>query len=163
MDIYEHVIITGASKGFGRSIAIAFAEQEQMLEKNLQFTLCGRNECGLREVEDVITDRRRALRRKAATASCAGKTKISLVIEDLAGLDNLEQAAAQLFATAEFSVDGVDHIAAVCSRVIFINNAGSLGPLCEVGSPHMTLSELTSAVNLNVTSCVFLTSEFVKR
>lgn len=51
-------------------------------------------------------------------------------------------------------------------RFIFINNAGSLGPLTNIGLPDIdnnSLMQLSQAINLNVTSCFFLTSEIVRK
>jgi short-subunit dehydrogenase len=82
---------------------------------------------------------------------------ISLVTADLSDVSALETAARELFDSHGFLNDeGVEEI-------IFINNAGSLGDLAPIGSDSISISSISEAINLNVTSFSYLTSEFIKR
>ena len=47
------------------------------------------------------------------------------------------------------------------TRSVFVNNAGSLGPLRRVGDLD-SLADIRAAVDLNVTSALFLTSAFTR-
>jgi NAD(P)-dependent dehydrogenase (short-subunit alcohol dehydrogenase family) len=46
---------------------------------------------------------------------------------------------------------------------VFVNNAGSLGPLTAIGTQNDNLSQYTSEFAFNVTSSCYLTSEITRR
>lgn len=140
------VVITGASKGFGRALAKAVAHSS---EPKVHFVLSGRNQNDLRETESEI---RLIRREQELEMSC------DIVVGDSSNLLVLEEIAESLF-----GVDSLYKNASQLGSVTFINNAGSLGSLCSVGSHQYSLAEISGAVNLNVSGCMYLTSEFVRR
>ena len=90
-------------------------------------------------------------------------TTFDLFPTDLGNLTTLKASAERLFALAtKSSVSST----AVYDRAIFINNAGSLGPLQAVGAPvdsSQALMDMTAAYEFNITSCTYLTSELTRR
>jgi hypothetical protein len=48
-------------------------------------------------------------------------------------------------------------------KIVFINNAGSLGPLSFIGSGGDVSAAMVDAYNVNVSACCYLTSEVVRR
>ena len=132
------VIITGASKGFGRAVALAFANSNQPIH----FVLHGRDESDLNATKSLLES--------VNTSS----NKYDLVIGDLADANYLSNAGSHLF-------DRFDNNS--YSEIYFINNAGSLGTLACVGSDVHNLHDFSTAINLNVTASCYLTHEFVKR
>ena len=87
------------------------------------------------------------------------ETIIDLIAVDLSDLSQLT-AAAEAFFGAAISSSPADR---VYSKIIFINNAGTLGPLSFIGAHSDVLPEMNAAFGLNVTSACFLTSELVRR
>ena len=138
------VVVSGASKGFGRALAVAWVRQTRT---PLYVRLVGRDEVGLQETK-------RALEEEAV----GGR---SLVVEtlmlDLGAVGALTNAASALFSLPANSPGAI-------FKVVFYNNAGTLGPLAGVGCySGDTLQELTAAINLNVTSSCFLTADLLQR
>jgi len=139
---WQLVIITGASKGFGRSIS------EQLAQLSLSpthFRLVGRDAEGLKAARDTIA---------------RGRTVETTVIEeievDLSDIANLKGAADRMFAAPQS-----EH---TYFKVCFLNNHGSLGPLAPIGCYEGdTLGEMSLAFNVNVASCCFLTSDLMQR
>ena len=90
-------------------------------------------------------------------------TTFDLFPTDLGNLSTLKASAERLFALATKS--GMTSTA-IYDRVIFINNAGSLGPLQAVGAPvdsAQALLDMTTAYEFNITSCTYLTAELTRR
>ena len=90
-------------------------------------------------------------------------TTFDLFPTDLGNLTTLKTSTERLFALATKS--GISSTA-VYDRVIFINNAGSLGPLQAVGAPvdsSQALLDMTTAYEFNITSCTYLTAELTRR
>ena len=73
--------------------------------------------------------------------------------------DKLKNNCNNIFKSASKSTSNVEY-----ERVIFINNAGSLGPLTYIGTQTTdeNLTNMTSAFNFIITSSCFLSSEVVK-
>ena len=140
------VVITGASKGFGKAIAKAIAGS---LEAQVHFVLSGRNLLELNEVRHEVY---RLRHEHKLAVSC------DIVIGDCSNLLELETIADGLFGAANL----FKHSTSLAS-ITFFNNAGSLGTLCSVGSPHNNVTDISATLNLNVTACMYLTSEFVRR
>jgi sepiapterin reductase len=86
------------------------------------------------------------------------ETTCDLHVADLGNLNDLSEISTLLFSGIK---EGMKF-----NRFIFINNAGSLGQLTNIGHPDIennSLMQLSQAINLNVTSCFFLTSEIVRK
>lgn len=134
-------IITGASRGFGRSLALAAAKAAS---PNSHFVLSGKDEVELGKTADSIRELRGA-----------ESISVNVVIGDLSDVRSLSEIASNLF----------DRIpdADTFSDITFFNNAGSLGPLAPVGTESHVLDSVSVAFNINITAACFLTSEFVKR
>jgi short-subunit dehydrogenase len=144
--MFSTVIITGASKGYGRVIAKTFA---RLTEGNMHFVLSGRNATELSTLKDEI---------QAIRSTSSSRTHCEIVPGDIGNTAELTGLADRLFGSQHF----VQSDAAAWS-ITFVNNAGSLGPIASVGSDAYTSAELASVVNLNITGCIYLTSEFVRR
>lgn len=137
------IIITGASKGFGRAVAIACAKQFQ---SPLYFVLNGRDEGDLLDTKRMIESNRNS----------SALTYSDIVVSDLAQINSLDSVMPQLF---DFSnKEGVEF-----EEVYFFNNAGSLGTLATIGSDAHNILDISTAINLNVTSSCYLTQELMKR
>ena len=139
------VVVSGASKGFGRALALAWVLQTR---SPLHVRLVGRDEVGLQETKRVLEEK-----------AVGGR---SLVVETLM-LDLGEVGALTTVASAMFNLPTSAPEGSIF-KVVFYNNAGTLGPLAGVGcySGDM-LKELTAAINLNVTSSCFLTADLLQR
>lgn len=140
------VVITGASKGFGRALAKAIAHSS---EPNIHVVLSGRNQSDLNEARNELLEIRHERNKEI---SC------DLVVGDASNMLELENIANSLFGESTLYKDSSS-----LASITFINNAGSLGPLTSIGSEHATLLDLSHTINLNVTSSMYLTSEFVRR
>ncbi len=136
------VIITGASRGIGRSAAIAFASDPRI--QKLSLCLIARNEDGLFQTKAMVHHVKPANEIDTKTYSI-----------DLSDLSCLESSMETVFRKQ------LESDVSPFKRAILINNAGSLGHLgssAELPSP----TELQRNVDFNVTSAVWITSYFVK-
>lgn len=140
------VIITGASKGFGSAVAKAYAKN---CAGHLHLVLSARSNQELNETKREVLRIRGDLKLG---------TTCDLVVGDIAISDQLGRLADDLFTSI-----AQNEQESARSSVTFINNAGSLGPLKPVGSVSTNLADIATAINLNVTGCLYLTSEFVRR
>lgn len=136
------IIISGASRGFGRAVALSWSES---LRGPAHFILTGRDQIGLENTKLLIQNSRLD----------PNKTICDTCIADLSDLSRLEIYLSNIFSLIKSSIS--------YSNLVFINNAGTLGFLGLVGSSSLNLSELAIAVNLNVTSSIFFTSEILKK
>ena len=138
---WQLAIVTGASKGFGASAAVQLATASR---SPTHFRLVGRDAAGLAAARAAIE----GLRGGRATV-------IEEVVADLAAVAGLGGVAQQLFAVPTERA---------YYKVFFLNNHGSLGPLANIGGyDGDTLTEMSVAFNLNVTSSCFLTSDLMQR
>jgi len=168
--------------GFGRGVAVEFAKA---LSQPLHFVLTGRNAFLLGETKSMVQ----------ASRMAGALTTFDVYAADLGDLSTIKvvfcaphltppahphrhshqwpafptpflcQATADrlfLLATKASLTSAVTY-----DRVIFINNAGSLGPLTYVGTPAADpatyLAHMTSAFGFNVTSSSYLTAELTRR
>ena len=141
------LIVTGASRGLGRAIGVAFASSPST--KRLFCLLVARSENGLEETASLM-------REAAAAAENNSKLDISCMVADLSDMDTLEKKVEDVFqrATKEGSC--------TYDRAILINNAGSLGCLGKC-SEMSSLADLKKAVDFNVTSSSWVSSQFVRK
>ena len=140
------VIITGASKGIGRSCAISFSRYSSNIKK-LRICLLARNEDGLKETAHL-----------ASVTQDETKTKevdISTHQVDLSDMDGLEERIQDIMnRNVEPVYEQFDHY-------ILINNAGSLGHLGKA-SALPSPKDLMQNVELNLVSSCWLSSYFVR-
>jgi len=132
------IVVTGASRGLGKAIAVSFAKA---IKNPLHIVLTGRNNDGLQNTRNEVLSSR-------SDAIC------DVVCADLSQLSSLQAVANTIF-----SLDPSKQY----EKAIFINNAGSLGPLAVIGHPDTKLDEFQSVFDFNVTSSSYLTAEFIKK
>jgi sepiapterin reductase len=136
------VIITGASKGIGRSTACAFAKDPRI--NMLDLCLVARNQEGLFQTQ--------SLARNALPPDKNVDSSVHSI--DLSNLDTLETKIKDTFQQKMKQNNNYE-------RAILINNAASLGyvgPSSELPSP----ADLKGSVDFNITSSVWLSSYFVR-
>lgn len=150
------LIVTGASRGLGRAIGVAFASSSSI--KHLCCLLVARSERGLEETASLM--------REAAAAAAASHDssdgfdlEISCMVADLSDMDTLEQTAEDMFGRL-IEREKRNSTCRTYDRTILVNNAGSLGYLGKC-SDMASLSELQRAINFNVTSSSWISSQFV--
>ena len=140
--------ITGASRGFGRSAAIALGVK---FGKDLsEIVLFGRDSTELEETRRLVL---------AESPSTQILIAPSL---DLANLDDIENAfskAADMI-QRNSQVEALDEIKPK-NRLILINNAGNGNPIANL-QDLTDLPSIRSAIDLNVTSCIWITSVFLR-
>jgi len=136
------VVITGASRGFGRAIAISYAKRST---SPLHIVLNGRTKADLEETKFLIENERRSI-----------QTIITIVDADLCKIHSLNDVASRLF-------DGFGSNSSLFDEVVLIHNAGSLGPLIEIGSTESRYEQLSTAADFNISSFMILSSEFIRR
>lgn len=148
------VIITGASRGIGRAIALAIAEsikesstqgdddqpQPSMLSAPLRMVLIARSTEPLLETACLVEQRCV----EDSMASCH-----EMNLSDLDALPDKLQHMLQTLSSTQYD------------SCWLINNAGSLGPLGPASSMP-SMKELRSAIDLNITSSIWLSSQFTK-
>ena len=153
------VIITGASRGFGRSLSLSFARLNR--SKDLHFVLSGRDVNELRIAETELLACR-------AAVPGGGKTRVDVVVADLADMEALPTATEQLL---QF-IPCTDTTAAagdvIYESAVLVNNAGSLGDLVCMGSSsepsgREKLLAIVTNINMNISSTFYITSEFIQR
>ena len=144
MNTKSLVVITGASRGIGRAIAIAIAEEVGApAQKNsssslatisspLHMVLIARSLDKLQETADLVEKRGGGL----VTTSCH-----EIDMSDLETLQ--EKLNCVLEPLSEQNYDSC----------VLINNHGSVEPL-GLASEFSSMTELQQSINLNVTSCI---------
>lgn len=139
--------ITGASRGFGKSLAIAFAEK--FIETSSEFILLARDKNELEET-------------KRNVFAVSPFSRIILApFFDLSNLDEIESGfyqAAALIQQDEKS-SSIDNTRK--RKLVLINNAGSGNPVANLNDLKDLIS-IRSALDLNITSCVWLTTVFLR-
>lgn len=138
------VLVTGASRGFGRAAATALSAA---LPAGSVLTLTARSP---QLLHDVAAE--------CVAANPSIQTRV--VAADLGDVAGLEAAAAALF--GDLASDDDDGPA----RYVFVNNAGSLGPLAPASALGATAADWPAtrqAIDLNVTSAVLLAARFAAR
>jgi short-subunit dehydrogenase len=139
------VFVTGASKGFGKAVALSFAKSS-CLAVPTHFVIASRDVSGLEEVKIQIEERRASLGNDATT--------VTVIQADLGDFKNLNSFAEKFFSAAKLTSE--------CESITFVNNAGSLGKLGTIGSPEFSAMHLEETFTFNVASSSFLTTKFVE-
>merc|ERR1712166_191902 len=128
------VVLTGASRGFGRALAVEMARAETCLH----FILTARDESDLRQTRTEI-------------AALDPTGTIQLHRFDMSDTEQVADYVDQL----------ISAIPARTSNITLINNAGSLGPLQRVEAP-INVSALNTAIALNLTAPMVITSRVLR-
>lgn len=135
------IFITGASKGFGRSLALQFAHSYS--QEEVHFYLSARNATELEALRDEIVHK------------SPKNHHVHLSVVDLGDVSHLSDTVTKLMSDSNSWAQADD--------LLFISNAGSLGNLAPIGSSSFRPENIASAIDLNVTSYCYLTSEFIRR
>lgn len=147
------LIVTGASRGIGQACAVAFAKHPT-LRKNLHVCLIARSIDGLNQTSDWISTESTTTTTTEPSGDL-GFVKVSKYAVDLSDLDQLEGRIQTIFQELDEASD-----LGPLSKAIFVNNAGSVGPL---GPSHSTsLSDIRSTIDFNITSSIWLSSYFIQ-
>lgn len=136
------VVITGASRGFGRCLALDFARE--LKAHSVDLHLWARSEAGLKETESMVLE---VWQGAASELTCAVQSvDLTNAAEYTAKVDDL------LLLLAKQSYD----------RVYLVHNAGSLGQLGLAQECVSSASELAAYWELNVTSVMWLNNRFLR-
>lgn len=132
----ELIIVTGASKGFGRGIALEYANRCKDTKVHIVLTARSLTEMGAVKAEMLRIN---------------NQLKISCLVMDLSDIagsrDTMSQHADRWIETGK------------CKQVTIIHNAGSLGPLVRITDLHKAdVKFMEQTVNLNYVSFMMLTS-----
>ena len=136
------LVVTGASRGLGRAIAVTFNRHPDPSIKYVKTLLIARSLSGLEETKTAILEQANSNRAK----------DISLHTIDLGDLDNLNEGLDSILETV--TKESFD-------RIIFINNAGSLGKLGPCWESQ-SIAELRRTVDLNITSALWTSVKFAQ-
>jgi sepiapterin reductase len=129
------MIITGASRGFGKAFCLEFAKT---IMGPIHVVLVGRRQEELENTEAAM----RSIK-KGCEISC------EIMITDLEEPESLPEFACRLF---DRSYD--------FTKVVYVSNAGTLGPLNRIDSPY-DISALSRTLHLNITAPCALLSELL--
>ncbi|XP_029299876.1 sepiapterin reductase a isoform X2 [Cottoperca gobio] len=132
-------IITGASRGFGRTIA---REMSGLVKPGSALVLTARSGDDLRSLEAELAE------------SEAGRA--GLVVECVvADLGQMEGLGSVVRASKEAFSEDIDH-------VILVNNAASLGDVSRDAKSFTDMAEVDSYLSLNVSSSLCLTASILQ-
>ncbi|KAK7895807.1 hypothetical protein WMY93_021132 [Mugilogobius chulae] len=132
-------IITGASRGFGRTIAKEFS---RVVRPGSAFVLVARSGGDLRSLQAELTE---------TEAGRAG-LQIRCVEADLGLAEGLERVTK---AAQEVATDLTEH-------VLLVNNAGSLGDISRFTKSFTDMTEVNSYLSVNVSSFLCLTAQILQ-
>jgi sepiapterin reductase len=141
MDKSFLVVITGASRGFGRAVALSLAKNAASIPVHFRLTASTASTPLLTSLSDQIKDIRKT-----------NETIIECMTADLSDMAAVSNISSFLF-TKPISEMTYSHL-------IFINNHGSLGELSLVGTHDA--AKMQSAFTVNITSSCFLSSESIR-
>ena len=130
-------IITGASRGIGRAIAFALAEESRVRDDTLHMVLLARSIEKLNETATLVKSID-----SEVTTSCHEND-----LSDMVTLpEKLQEILEPLSRATQYD------------SCLLVNNAGSVGPLgtCESLS---NIRELQKSINLNITSSIWVSCE----
>ena len=136
-------IVTGASKGLGRSIARLFAKEWGRKEAKVDLVLVARSRSGLEETRQLVGEE-------------APSVKVHIVVADLGDPAAFDGVSAQIGALVEAQKPSPN------ARCVLVHNAGSLGDVSKWGC-HVTALEASVYMNLNFATFVGLTSYFLSQ
>lgn len=123
-------LITGASRGFGRALALRLSRE---LLPGSVLLLAARSAAELRAVRDELS---------------SPGLRVDVLVADVARADGLESVVGACSQAASAEID----------HLILINNAASLGDVSRSASSFSSLPEVDSYMSLNVSSPLCLTA-----
>jgi len=135
------ILITGASRGFGQTIAVSF---KQILGTDSHFLLLGRDVKGLEETKALIL------------ASNEGKCESKRFSVNSKTLD-LVNANEEDFLNLFGDQDPAEHF----KQVVIVHNAGSLGDVSRTAKEWRDPTEVTNYFTVNFSSALALNSAFL--
>ena len=136
-------VITGASKGLGRAIAVSLANKDRLFNKHMSgsvMVLVARKKDGLEETAAIVKK-----------ANC-DDLHVRVVQADLGNITKLEQVTEKLLQAPDSSE--------TYTNAVLINNAGSVGDVTKKLVDLANLEMIRDYFDFNVTSAIFLTSRF---
>jgi len=139
------VLLTGASEGYGRALAVAFAKEAAAVRKQVHFVLVSRNEVGMQETAKAVAG-------EGVSHSC-----FTVDLVEVGKLEEkVEPVVAHLATTVAQWSQTFDSV-----EVLVLHNAGSLGPLLYCRD--IAASDVRAAIDLNVTAFAILTNMILRR
>ena len=159
------VVISGASRGIGRAIALALADaacinrgktnddessSSILVPSHLHMILVARSATSLKETADLLQQR---------CGNSDSNITTTCLEMDLAEIDRLPQNVNKILEPLEDCT---------YNSCMLINNAGSLGPLgkatsiCDEDSTSASLKRWRDTIDLNITSSLWMSSQFAK-
>lgn len=146
MSTLSLLVVTGASRGLGRHIALQLVEQLQPTH----VLLLARSVAGLEETAAALR----------VVPGPVSQPQIRVLSTDLAAACAASSGCAALWEEicSSLSITGVSDWKQF-SRIVLVHNAGSLGALKPVSA--LLPAEMLSATHLNLTSFMFLTAQFL--
>ena len=146
-------LVTGASRGLGRSIALAFqqhflATSDGASSLHLHFSLVARSQQGLEETRQQLEDQAGKGKESSSSNISIDYSIHSFDLGDLANLEtNFNQVLNKFQQTS-------------WSQFILINNAGSLGSLGPCwNEPQSSLQHMQAIIDFNVTSALWIATK----
>ncbi|XP_044030459.1 sepiapterin reductase a [Siniperca chuatsi] len=132
-------IITGASRGFGRTIA---REMSRLVKPGSVLVLVARSSDDLRALQTELAE--------------SEEGRIGLVVECVvADLGQMEGPESVVRASKDALTEDIDHI-------ILVNNAASLGDVSRYAKSFTDMAEVDSYLSLNVSSSLCLTASVLQ-
>ena len=143
------LIVTGASRGLGKSIALQFCSEAALRDfSHIEIVLIARNQAQLDDTREEIL-RLASSKHFSALVSCH-----ALDLGDLTELETRVEGIAKALLEDLPEIDRFE-------RFIFVNNAGSLGHIGRA-IDTLSLTEMQATVNLNVTSALWLSARMAR-
>ena len=136
-------IITGASRGLGRSIAQLFAKEWGRRETRVNLILLARSRRGLEETRQLVEKE-------------SSSVRVHIVEADLSDPVTFDNVGGQIRALV------VEQKPPPSAQAVLVHNAGSLGDVTKWGSDVSAL-EASAYMNLNFATFVGLTSCFLSQ
>lgn len=147
------LLVTGASRGLGRAFSIEIVKKH-LISKHVDPCMLPLRVCLLARDVNGLRDTKSQLESLSHNNNDGSVPKVSVQMYpiDLSDISNLHDNLTKIF---ELENSGSIKF----TSAILVNNAGSLGEMCST-SKLTSLSSLQKAVDFNVTSCSWLTSQF---
>lgn len=130
-------LVTGASRGFGRSVVMSFAKNCHF-DEGSEMVLIGRNKDDLQKTKCLVNEANAVL-------------NVRIVVADLGNLDGLDDCFSQVLPKSS----------SCFANAVLINNAASLGNIRSSMKSNQCAKEIQRYFDLNLTSVFVLTTRFL--